>query len=65
MTHHAAHRLTEHRCKHCGALLALIDDRTRYQRFALRCAECGAHLVLRPPLALELSRVQTFVSADS
>jgi len=56
----AAHRLAEHRCKHCGALLALIDERTRYQRFALRCAECGAHLVLRPLVrkdVLELSQV--------
>jgi predicted RNA-binding Zn-ribbon protein involved in translation (DUF1610 family) len=43
-----APRLATHRCKHCGVIIALIDDRTRYQRFALRCAECGAHLVLRP-----------------
>jgi hypothetical protein len=40
--------MTTHHCKHCGAVLAMIDDRTRYQRFALRCVECGAHLVLRP-----------------
>ena len=50
MTAPAQPRLTTHRCKHCGTILALIDDRTRYQRFALRCAECGAHLVLRPVL---------------
>jgi hypothetical protein len=42
------HRLTEHRCKHCGALLALIDERARLERFALACPECGAWLVLRP-----------------
>ena len=56
MTTPAAQRLTEHRCKHCGALLALIDERSRYQRFALRCAECGVHLVLRP--AVKVQRVE-------
>jgi len=43
------HRLKEHRCKHCGALLALIDERARYQRFALRCPECRVELVVYPP----------------
>lgn len=42
------HRLTEHRCKQCGAILALIDERARKERFALWCPECGGHLVLRP-----------------
>lgn len=42
------HRLTEHRCKQCGVILALIDERARKERFALACPECGVWLVLRP-----------------
>ena len=48
------HRLTEHRCKHCQAILALIDDRARRERFALRCPECSAWLVLRPIKRIEV-----------
>lgn len=48
MTRPAAHRLTEHRCKACGELLAEINERARFQRFALCCPQCGRHLVLRP-----------------
>ena len=53
MTHDP--RLTTHPCKHCGAILALIDDRSRCERFALRCAACGVRLVLRPFVKIELS----------
>jgi hypothetical protein len=48
MTRPTEHRLTLHRCKHCGQVLAHIDERARQQRFALWCWNCGAHLVLRP-----------------
>ena len=41
-------RLTTHRCKGCDAVLALIDQRARRERFALWCPDCGRHLVLRP-----------------
>lgn len=58
------HRLTEHRCKGCGAILALIDERARKERFALWCAECGKHLVLRPPKCNELSTLVTIATLD-
>jgi hypothetical protein len=41
-------RLATHRCKGCGAIIAMIDPRARRERFALCCAECGRHLVLFP-----------------
>lgn len=57
-------RLTTHRCKGCGAVLALIDPRARRERFALWCAECGRHLVIRPEVCVQSAPVLIF-SADN
>ena len=53
-------RLTAHTCKHCHALLALIDERARIQRFALKCAACHVVLVLRPAPVLELGEQSSY-----
>jgi phage FluMu protein Com len=37
------------RCKHCGALIALIPRASIVGRFSLRCPHCGVLLVIWPP----------------
>lgn len=37
------------RCKHCGALIALIPRTSVVGRFALKCGHCGVLLVIWPP----------------
>lgn len=44
------HHLDDMRCKHCGALVALINRASVVGRFALRCQHCGVVLVIWPPL---------------
>lgn len=36
------------RCKHCGALIALIPRAAVVGRFALKCQHCGVLLVVWP-----------------
>lgn len=41
--------LDDMRCKHCGALVALIARPSVVGRFTLKCQHCGVLLVVWPP----------------
>lgn len=41
--------MDDHRCKHCGALIALIPRVSVVGRFTLKCTHCGVMLVVWPP----------------
>lgn len=40
--------LEDMRCKHCGALVALIARASVVGRFSLKCQHCGVVLVIWP-----------------
>ena len=41
--------LDDMRCKHCGAIVALIARASVVGRFTLACQHCGVRLVIWPP----------------
>lgn len=40
--------LDDMRCKHCGALVALVSRASVVGRFTLKCQHCGVLLVIWP-----------------